>query len=48
MRTISSTVLGPVDMDVSAEDEKATLTMIEDIQADAVLETEGDPVVFSV
>ena len=45
---ISSTILGPVDMDVSAEDEEATLTMIEDIYADAVLETEGDPAVFSV
>ena len=45
---ISSTILGPVDMDVSAEDEEATLTMIEDIHADAVLETEGDPAVFSV
>ena len=35
-------------MDVSAEDEEATLTMIEDIHADAVLETEADPAVFSM
>ena len=45
---ISSTILGPVDMDIIAEDEEATLTMIEDIHADEVLETETDPVVFSV
>lgn len=47
---ISSTILGPVDMDMSAEDEEATLTMIEDIHADEVhvLETETDPAVFSV
>lgn len=37
-------------MDMSAEDEEATLTMIEDIHADEVhvLETETDPAVFSV
>ena len=45
---ISSSILGPVDMDVSAEDEEATLTMIEDIHASAVFETEGDPAVSSV
>ena len=45
---ISSTILGPVDMDMTAEDEEATRTMIEDIHADEVLETETDPVVFNV